>query len=101
MSKKRKITPAMIRTATGRTPSQPEIPSSNTARDLAEKFRKRYPATAEIAKGFFRCKNPQLQQIPRIDLVNMDYATIEQRVASMSPAFAAPYGQPEKDNADE
>lgn len=116
MSKKRKITKEMLLSATGRKPSQPELPSLNTtqARELVEKYRGRYPA---IAKGVFRFKNPQVQQIPRSDLVNMDYATIERRVVAVNPALGAPYdpangidgdayeiffkGQTDKDNSDE
>ena len=94
MSKKRKIAPAMIRTATGRTPSQPErqnITPSNLQTDFY----------AAAVSGRFSAKVENAANTGRSDMVNMDYATIEQRVASMSPAFAAPYGQPEKDNADE
>ena len=95
------------KTVTGRNPGQPDLqslpetPTQAVVREFVEKFRERHPDIAGVAKGSFRCKNPQLQQIPRSDMVNMDYATIEQRVASMSPAFAAPFGQHEKDNADE
>ena len=90
------------KTVTGRNPGQPDLqslpetPTQSLAREFVEKFRERYPDVAGVAKGSFRCKNPQLQQIPRSDMVNMvnmDYATIERRVAAMSPAFAAPYGQ--------
>ena len=90
------------KTVTGRTPSQPELqrlpgtPTQSVAREFVEKFRERYPDMAGAAKGSFRCKNPQVQQIPVADL-----SKIEHRVASMSPAFAAPYGQHEKDNTDE
>lgn len=90
------------KTVTGRTPSQPEMqslpetPTQSVAREFIEKFRARHPDIAGVAKGSFRCKNPQVQQIPVADL-----SKIEHRVVSMSPAFAAPYGQHEKDNADE
>lgn len=90
------------KTVTGRTPSQPEMqslpetPTQSVVREFVEKFRERYPDVAGVAKGSFRCKNPQVQQIPVADL-----SKIEHRVASMSPAIAAPYGQHEKDNADE
>ena len=93
------------KTVTGRNPGQPDLqslpetPTQAVAREIVEKFRERYPdvaGVAGVAKGSFRCKNPQVQQIPVADL-----SKIEHRVASMSPAFAAPYGQHEKDNADE
>ena len=92
------------KTVTGRNPGQPDLqslpetPTQALVREFVEKFRERYPDVAGVAKGSFRCKNPQLQQIPRSDMVNMDYATIEQRVTAMSPAHAAPYGQEEKTN---
>lgn len=57
---------------------------------------KRPPA----AKGRWRAGGGQMQNIPRGALVDADYSKLERRV-SMSPALAAPYGQPEKDNADE
>ena len=87
---------------TGRTPSQPEIqsltgtPTQELVREFVEKFRERYPAVADVAKGSFRCKNPQVQQIPVADL-----SKIEHRVMAATPTFAAPYGQTNKDNADE
>lgn len=90
------------KTVTGRTPSQPELqslpgtPTQSVAREFVEKFRKRYPALAGVAKGSFRCKNPQVQQIAVDDL-----SKIEHRVLSAPPTFAAPYGQTDKDNADE
>lgn len=90
------------KTVTGRTPSQPEMQSlpgtltQSVAREFVEKFRARHPDIADVAKGSFRCKNPQVQQIPVADLVSLDFATIEQRVAAMPAAFAAPYGQEEK-----
>ena len=95
------------KTVTGRNPGQPDLqslpetPTQALAREFVEKFRERYPDIAGVAKSSFRCKNPQVQQIPVADLVSLDYARIEQRVTAMSPALAAPYGQPEKDNADE
>lgn len=95
------------KTVTGRNPGQPELqslpgtPTQASAREFVEKFRERHPDIAGVAKGSFRCKNPQVQQIPVADLVSLDYARIEQRVTAMPPALAAPYGQPEKDNADE
>lgn len=70
--------------------------------DAAEQFfidvltGKRAPA----AKGRFRATSGQMQNIPRGAMVNADYAKLERRV-SASPAFAAPYGQTNKDNADE
>lgn len=54
-----------------------------------------------VAKGRFSAKSGQMQNIPRSDLVNMDYAVIEQRVIAMHPALAAPYGQTEKDQSDD
>lgn len=92
------------KTVTGRTPSQPELqrlpgtPTQSVAREFVEKFRARHPDIADVAKGSFRCKNPQVQQIPVADLVRLDYATIEQRVTAMLPVFAAPYGQEGKTN---
>lgn len=92
------------KTVTGRTPSQPEMqslpgtPTQSVAREFVEKFRARHPDIADVAKGSFRCKNPQVQQIPVADLVRLDYTTIEQRVTAMLPVFAAPYGQEEKTN---
>lgn len=110
------------KTVTGRNPSQPELQSlkSERAEDALAAFRERYPdlytkfcnglskKAAEskgdmmgVNKCSFRYKNPQVQQIPREDLVNMDYAVIEQRVVAMHPALAAPYGQTEKDQSDD
>ena len=92
------------KTVTGRTPSRPELqslpgtPTQELVREFVEKFRERYPDVAGVAKGSFRCKNPQVQQIPVADLVTLDYAAIEQRATAMLPAFAAPYGQEEKTN---
>ena len=90
------------KTVTGRTPSQPELQSlhetttQELAREFVEKFRQRHPAIAGVAKGSFRFKNPQVQQIAVEDL-----SKIEHRVLSAPPTFAAPYGQTDKDNADE
>lgn len=56
---------------------------------------------APVAKGRFSAKSGQMQNIPRSELVNMDYAVIEQRVTAMHPALAAPYGQTKKDSTDE
>ena len=90
------------KTVTGRNPGQPDLqslpetPTQAIVREFVEKFRERYPDVAGVAKGSFRCKNPQVQQIPVADL-----SKIEQRVTAMSPTFAAPYGQTNKDNADE
>ncbi|MGL5157144.1 MAG: hypothetical protein ACRC9G_00230 [Aeromonas veronii] len=90
------------KTVTGRTPSQPELqslpgtPTQELVREFVEKFRERYPAVADVAKGSFRFKSPQVQQIAFEDL-----SKIEHRVLSAPPAFAAPYGQTDKDNADE
>ena len=87
------------KTVTGRTTSQPEMqsfpgtPTQSVAREFVEKFMARNPDIADVAKGSFRCKNPQVQQIPVADLVSLDFAKIEQRVAAMPAAFAAPYGQ--------
>ena len=92
------------KTVTGRNPGQPDLqslpetPTQAVAREFVEKFRERYPDVAGVAKGSFRCKNPQVQQIPVADLVTLDLATIEQRVAAIPAAFAAPYGQEEKTN---
>ena len=55
---------------------------------------------APAAKGRWGAASGQLQNIPRGTLVDADYAKLERRVAA-SPAFAAPYGQTNKDNADE
>ena len=85
------------KTVTGRTPSQPELqclpgtPTQAIAREFVEKYRERYPEIAGVAKGSFRCKNPQVQQIPVADL-----SKIEHRVMSAPPALAAPYGQEDK-----
>ena len=90
------------KTVTGRNPGQPDLqslpetPTQAIVREFVEKFRERYPDVAGVAKGSFRCKNPQVQQIPVADL-----SKIEHRVTAMSPTFAAPYGQTNKDNADE
>ena len=90
------------KTVTGRNPGQPDLqslpetPTQAIVREFVEKFRERHPDIAGVAKGTFRCKNPQVQQIPVADLVSLDFATIEQRVAAMPAAFAAPYGQEEK-----
>ena len=87
------------KTVTGRTPSQPELqclpgtPTQAIAREFVEKFRERHPDIAGVAKGSFRCKNPQVQQIPVADL-----SKIEHRVMAATPTFAAPYGQEEKTN---
>lgn len=87
------------KTVTGRTPSQPELqrlpgtPTQSVAREFVEKFRARHPDIADVAKGSFRCKNPQVQQIPVADL-----SKIEHRVMAATPTFAAPYGQEEKTN---
>ena len=129
MSKKRKITKEMLLSATGRKPSQPELPeqpgemlralkekdpeayaeleNNNTKRvafvnEAADQFfievltGKRAPA----AQGRFRSTSGQMQNIPRGTLVDADYEKLERLVAA-SPAFAAPYGQTNKDNADE
>ena len=85
------------KTVTGRNPGQPDLQSlpetltQAVAREFVEKFRERYPDVAGVAKGSFRCKNPQVQQIPVADL-----SKIEHRVISAHPAFAAPYGQEDK-----
>ena len=90
------------KTVTGRNPGQPDLqslpetPTQAVAREFVEKFRERYPDVAGVAKGSFRCKNPQVQQIPVADL-----SKIEHRVAAMFPVFAAPYGQMEKDTSDD
>ena len=90
------------KTVTGRNPGQPDLqslpetPTQAVAREFVEKFRERYPDVAGVAKGSFRCKNPQVQQIPVADL-----SKIEHRVLSAPPTFAAPYGQTNEDNADE
>lgn len=90
------------KTVTGRTPSQPEMqslpetPTQSVVREFVEKFRARHPDIADVAKGSFRYKNPQVQQIPVADL-----SKIEHRVMAATPTFAAPYGQTNKDNADE
>ena len=90
------------KTVTGRNPGQPEMqslpetPTQSVAREFVEKLRERYPDVAGVAKGSFRYKNPQFQQIPVADL-----SKIEHRVMAATPTFAAPYGQTNKDNADE
>lgn len=125
------------KTVTGRKPSQPELHSLNPgqAEDALAAFLEQHPDlytkfwnglcakaaeskgdTTGVNKGTFRHKSPQAQQIPRGDLVNMDYAVIEQRVTAFNPALGAPYDpekaisadeftalcrQHEKDNADE
>lgn len=91
MSKKCKSTPAMIRTATGRTPSQPELQSIKPDNLQTDFY-------AGAVSGRFSAKVENTSNAGRSDLVSLDYATIEQRVTAMLPAFAAPYGQKEKTN---
>lgn len=112
------------KTVTGRTPSQPEWPqcpavvsgrvsatcqnTSNTPKrldpdvdDIEQFFIEVFSGQrAPMAQGRFRAASGQMQNIPRGTLVDADYAKLERRVAA-SPAFAAPYGQINKDNADE
>lgn len=54
-----------------------------------------------VNRSSFRHKNPQVQQIPREDLINMDFAVIEQRALAMHLELAAPYIQTEKDQSDD
>lgn len=90
------------KTVTGRNPGQPDLqslpetPTQAVAREFVEKFRERHPDIAGVAKGSFRFKSPQVQQIAVEDL-----SKIEHRVLSAPPTFAAPYGQTNEDNADE
>ena len=90
------------KTVTGRNPGQPDLqslpetPTQALVREFVEKFRERCPDVAGVAKGSFRCKNPQVQQIAVDDL-----SKIEHRVLSAPPTLAAPYGQTDKGNADE
>ena len=114
------------KTVTGRTQSQPELQwprcpavvsgrvsaagqnTSNTPKrldpdvdDIEQFFIDVFSGQrAPAAKGRFRATSGQLQNTPRGTQADADYAKLERRVAA-SPAFAAPYGQTNKDNADE
>ena len=95
-------------TVTGRTPSLPELQSlkPEQAAEAVAAFREQYPDLYTeygkvVAKGRFSAAGPQVQNIPRSALVDMDYSVIEHRVAGMLPVFAAPCGQTEKDASDD
>lgn len=79
------------KTVTGRTQSEPELQviKGTVANKQVEFY-------AAVTSGLFTAKVENPSNAGRSDLVSLDFATIEQRVAAMPAAFAAPYGQEEK-----
>lgn len=79
------------KTVTGRTQSEPELQGfKGTITNKQVDF------YAAAMSGRFSAKVENPSNAGRSDLVSLDFATIEQRVAAMSTAFAAPYGQEDK-----
>ena len=79
------------KTVTGRTQSEPELQviKGTVANKQVEFY-------AAVTSGLFSAKVENPSNAGHSDLVSLDFATIEQRVAAMPTAFAAPYGQEEK-----
>lgn len=76
------------KTVTGRTQSEPELQAIKGT--VANKQVEFYAA---VTSGLFSAKVENPSNAGSSDLVSLDFATIEQRVAAMPAAFAAPYGQ--------
>ena len=79
------------KTVTGRTQSAPELQITK-----GTNTNKQVDFYAAAMSGRFSAKAENPSNAGRSDLVCLEFATIEQRVAAMPTAFAAPYGQEDK-----